>query len=44
MAGPEEFVQRAEELRETIRYHDERYYGQDEPEICHEPVRGRRQY
>ncbi len=33
MAGPEEFVHRAEELRETIRYHDERYYGDDAPEI-----------
>ncbi len=33
MAVPEEIVQRAEELRETIRYHDERYYGQDEPEV-----------
>ena len=33
MAVPEKFVQRAEELRDTIRHHDERYYGQDAPEI-----------
>ena len=33
MAAPQEIVERAEELRETIRYHNERYFGQDEPEI-----------
>jgi DNA ligase (NAD+) len=33
MAASKEIVQRAEELRETIRYHNERYFGQDEPEI-----------
>jgi DNA ligase (NAD+) len=33
MAASKEIVERAEELRETIRYHNERYFGQDEPEI-----------
>lgn len=33
MAAPPETVDRAAELRELIRYHDERYYGHDEPEI-----------
>src|SRR5260221_14741828 len=26
-------TERAEELRDSIRYHDERYFGQDAPEI-----------
>jgi DNA ligase (NAD+) len=33
MAAPKEIVERAEALREQIRYHNERYFGQDEPEI-----------
>ena len=33
MAAPKQIVQRAEALREQIQYHNERYYGQDEPEI-----------
>jgi hypothetical protein len=33
MAASKEIVERAEELRDTIRYHNERYFGQDEPEI-----------
>ena len=33
MAAPKQIVERAEALREQIRYHNERYYGQDEPEI-----------
>jgi DNA ligase (NAD+) len=31
--APNEVETRIEELRETIRYHDERYFGEDEPEI-----------
>lgn len=34
MAAPPETVNRAAELRDLIRYHDERYYGHDEPEIA----------
>ena len=33
MATPKQTVERSEELRELIRYHDERYYGHDEPEV-----------
>ena len=33
MAAPKAQVQRSAELRDLIRYHDERYYGHDEPEI-----------
>ena len=33
MAATEEIVERAEALREAIRYHNERYFGEDEPEI-----------
>ncbi|MEO6469075.1 MAG: NAD-dependent DNA ligase LigA [Acidimicrobiia bacterium] len=34
MAAPPETVDRAAALRDLIRYHDERYYGHDEPEIA----------
>ncbi len=33
MAAPKAQVRRSAELREQIRYHDERYYGHDEPEV-----------
>jgi DNA ligase (NAD+) len=33
MADPTDVAQQAEELRATIRYHDERYYGADDPEV-----------
>ncbi|MGZ6995861.1 MAG: DNA ligase LigA-related protein, partial [Acidimicrobiia bacterium] len=33
MAAPKEIVERAEVLREAISYHNERYFGEDEPEI-----------
>jgi len=33
MAVPDDVSARAAELRDLIRYHDERYYGHDEPEI-----------
>jgi len=34
MAAPPETIDRAAALRDLIRYHDERYYGHDEPEIA----------
>ncbi len=34
MAAPPETVDRVAVLRDLIRYHDERYYGHDEPEIA----------
>ncbi len=33
MVVSKEIVERAETLRESIRYHNERYFGQDEPEV-----------
>ncbi len=33
MVAPKQIVDRAAELRDLIRYHDERYYGHDEPEV-----------
>ena len=33
MVASKQTVERAAELRDLIRYHDERYYGHDEPEV-----------
>ncbi|MBK5288685.1 MAG: NAD-dependent DNA ligase LigA [Acidimicrobiia bacterium] len=33
MVAPKGIVERIAELRDLIRYHDERYYGHDEPEV-----------
>ncbi len=33
MKAPEDVVARAAELRDEIQYHNERYYGHDEPEV-----------
>lgn len=34
MPAPDTATERAAELRELIAYHDDRYYGQDDPEIA----------
>ena len=33
MVASKQTVERVAELRDLIRYHDERYYGHDEPEV-----------